>query len=270
MSSWPFDHNERWNINYTTEEQFAQFRFRLNKPMQETPMFLFSDTQLDIFHFLMGRSVVPKSRHTKLSKILDTAKTLPDYATKLQAIFETCKRVGHPDDTDRLYKVIEICLSYTPQVGIAIKKVDSEVIIYPSGAELLDSNVVNSTLSWLSDYPDVLKSFSTALELYMEGDESRQRNLLDNLRLSIEQLLKEVLGNNKSLENQQRELGIWLKAKGVHQQVTNLYSQLLFGPFRIYQNETVKHAGEYREQDVEFMIYLSGTFMRLLLQLQRG
>jgi hypothetical protein len=218
----------------------------------------------------MGRSVVPDSSYTKLSQILDTAKTLPDYATKLQAIFKTYKRYRHFEDIERLYKVIAICLSYTPQVGIAIKKVDSEVVVYPSGAELLDSNVVNSTLSWLSDYPNVLKSFSTALELYMEGDESRQRNLLDNLRLSIEQLLKEVLGNNKSLENQQPELGAWLKAKGVHQQVTNLYNNLLFGPFRIYQNEAVKHAGEYREQDVEFMIYLSGTFMRLLLQLQRG
>lgn len=46
-----------------------------------------------------------------------------------------------------------------------------------------------------------------------------------------------------------------------------MYKQLLFGPYRIYQNQAVKHGEEYSENEVEFMIYLTGTFMRLLLQL---
>ncbi len=158
---------------------------------------------------------------------------------------------------------------FTPQAGLAVTKTQLGVTVYPSGAELLDDRVVNQTLSWLADHPKILEPFETALRLYMEGDQSKQRNLLDNLRYSIEQLLKEVLNNDKALENQKNELLTWLQGKAVHQQVINLYHQLLFGPFRQYQNDAVKHAGEYQAQDVEFMIYLAGTFMRLLLQLEK-
>lgn len=136
--------------------------------------------------------------------------------------------------------------------------------------ELLDDEVVNQTLAWLDDHPKVSEPFATALRLYADGEKDKQRNLLDNLRFAIEQLLKDILNNRRSLENQQKELGAWLQDREVHQQVINLYNQLLFGPFRQYQNDAVKHAGDYKEQDIEFMIYLASTFMRLLLRLEQS
>lgn len=102
----------------------------------------------------------------------------------------------------------------------------------------------------------------------MEGDVGDYRSLFDNLRLALEQLLRQVLDNKKSLENQERELLKWIKARGAHQQVVNMYKQLLFGPYSRYQNDAVKHGEQYSEDEAEFMIYLTGIFMRLLLRLQ--
>ncbi len=48
-----------------------------------------------------------------------------------------------------------------------------------------------------------------------------------------------------------------------------MYTTLLFGPYSIYQNEAVKHNEEFGEVELEFIIYLTGTFMRLLLILSK-
>jgi hypothetical protein len=48
-----------------------------------------------------------------------------------------------------------------------------------------------------------------------------------------------------------------------------MYKGLLFGPYKQFQNDAVKHEEEFAENDIEFMIYLTGTFMRLLLQLEQ-
>ncbi len=89
-----------------------------------------------------------------------------------------------------------------------------------------------------------------------------------SLRFALEQLLKEVLGNKKSLETQKKdEVLAWLGQRGIHKQVVNLYHQLVFGEYRLYQNDAVKHGEAFSEKEIEFMIYLTGTFMRLFLQL---
>jgi ubiquinone biosynthesis protein UbiJ len=102
----------------------------------------------------------------------------------------------------------------------------------------------------------------------LRGDSAYYRNILDDLRFSLEQLLKSLLRNDKSLENQKDILGAWLKGKGVHVQIRSLYAHLA-NCFSQYQNNAVKHAEDYSETEVEFMIYLTGTLMRLLLELEQ-
>jgi len=76
-----------------------------------------------------------------------------------------------------------------------------------------------------------------------------------------------VLGNKKSLENQQKDLLSWLNSKGLHQEVVNLYNQFLFGQYCMYHNNAVKHSEEFSKKEIEFMIYQTGNFIRLVLQL---
>ena len=140
------------------------------------------------------------------------------------------------------------------------------VLLYPEGAKLLDDGV-NEVLEWLNAYPKARMHLENALKFYLNGETTQYRNLLDELRLGLEQLLRAVLKNRRSLENQKPYLNEWLKDKKVHKQLANLFATLLFGPYTLFQNDAVKHGDESNDQDAEFMIYLTATFMRFLLTL---
>lgn len=145
---------------------------------------------------------------------------------------------------------------------------DKGISIFPSGVKLLDEELINKNLDWLQNYPEIVKDFETALQIYLSKDKKKYRNLLDNLRFSLEQLLKKILNNNKSIENQQDALTKWLVSKKANQQIIDMYIQLLFGPYNLYQNNAVKHKSGFSEEDIEFMIYITATFMRLILKLE--
>lgn len=46
-----------------------------------------------------------------------------------------------------------------------------------------------------------------------------------------------------------------------------MYEFLLFSPYALYQNNAVKHDEEFAVDEIEFIIYLTGNFMRFLLRL---
>jgi hypothetical protein len=117
----------------------------------------------------------------------------------------------------------------------------------------------------LSKYPEVLKPFESALKLYMAKDPNQYRNMLDNLRFALEQMLRSVLSNQKSLENQKEEFLRWLNQHDVHGRIGNMYHTLLFVGFADYQNDAVKHREDaYTPAEVEFVLYMTGTFLRLI------
>ena len=162
---------------------------------------------------------------------------------------------------ENLRKDIELSL-----LDIKIKKVKSgEYIFCPAGAKLLDEGVVNDVLDWLAPYSKSYKNFESALKKYQEH--KYERNLIDDLRLSLDLLLKSIFKNEKSLENQKESLGIYLAGKSTPKDIRNMFETLV-AYYINYQNEHVKHNDKVRESEVEFMIYLTGTFMRFLLSLE--
>lgn len=269
MANWPFDHNKRWNIDYDEKESFKQFQYRMRLCLIDLEM---SQAEAAVYNFLIGSQVANADYFAseRLSSLFSSDIGIVEFITRLQTTFELYEMRGDSAAWEKLCEAVELCLPLSRNLNVGFRKSENKAVLYPIGIELLDQEVVNQTLSWLDGYPRVSEPFSAALRLYADAEKDKQRNLLDNLRFAIEQLLKEILHNSKSLENQQRELNSWLRDKEVHQQVVNLYNQLLFGQFRQYQNDAVKHAGEYKEQDIEFMIYLASTFMRLLLQLEQS
>lgn len=98
--------------------------------------------------------------------------------------------------------------------------------------------------------------------------------MLYELRVSLEQFLKNILKTDKTLERQlsKKELRDYFMQEGLHSQIGNLYHTLL-EKYQDYQNGTVKHTNDspdeiFSSDEVEFMIYLTGNFMRLLLQIK--
>jgi len=150
-------------------------------------------------------------------------------------------------------------------LDINIQKRDNDMIFYPKGAKLLDNLLIDDVLNWLGNYPKVYKGFSSALKQYKDKESSR--NILDNLRFSLEQLFKKILNNNKPLEKQGKNLLKFLKDKNVNQEIINMYNTLITHYVK-YQNENVKHNENERlsDKEIEFIIYLTGTFMRFLIR----
>lgn len=127
----------------------------------------------------------------------------------------------------------------------------------------VDRNIVTETKGKLSKYPQAKNEYDKALELYDRG--TYDRNALDSIRLSLELLMKQILNNKKSLENQliESELLPLLASKGVPKEVTNLVLKIFKG-LADYQNNNVKHNPSVTELEVEYIIEQTSILIKLI------
>ena len=92
------------------------------------------------------------------------------------------------------------------------------------------------------------------------------RNVLDDLRLVLEKLLRLLLNNNKSLENQIPDLGTFIKKRHGSPELANMFVRLI-DYYTKYQNTYVKHDDAVIEEEVEFVIEITSSFMKHLVRL---
>ena len=103
------------------------------------------------------------------------------------------------------------------------------------------------------------KQFDSAFAKISQGQ--FERNVLDDMRLAFELLLKCLLGNQKSLENQNDSLLKQLKDKDVPEEIRNLYWKTI-DYYMKYQNDYVKHDDKVDENDLNFIIELTCLLMK--------
>lgn len=152
-------------------------------------------------------------------------------------------------------------------VDIELYKRGSEYLFYPSGAEILDIKLVNDNLNWLELYPKAREKMHLALSSQQRNGHARQ--IIDNMRLSFELFLKQYLNNEKSLENQKELLGKKLHECGISKEIRDMYATI-FSFYSRYNNQNVKHDDKCASVETEYIIYLTGTFIRFLIQIDKG
>lgn len=130
----------------------------------------------------------------------------------------------------------------------------------------IDENLVIDTRHWLDDYPEALRIYSQAFEKYRHG--IFHRNMLDDLRLSLEKLLNAILGNSKSLENQLSDLGRHIKERGGSPECTNMFVKLL-DYYCKYNNNSVKHGDDVNHEEIELILELTSSFMKHIARLSK-
>lgn len=195
---------------------------------------------------------------------LENAKSLPDFLIVIQQLLWALEE-SKSWQRERFVATLERARQYSPGINFRIVRRGTTATLYPEGARELDNALVEEPLHWLAEYPKVAEPFEQALRIVLAKDSEKYRNAFDNLRWSMEQLLKAVLKNRKPLEKQGEALLPWLKQKGLHQQVVNMYVDLL-RRFGQYQNDAVKHGDDWQPAELEFVMYVTGALMRLLLQ----
>lgn len=131
----------------------------------------------------------------------------------------------------------------------------------------INETLLEETRHWLAEYPDVLNLFSQAKEKY--DQRVFHRNILDDLRLTLEKLLHSIFGNKKSLENQLRGVGAYIKKNGGSAELSNMFQKLL-DYYTKYQNSYVKHDDAANEQEIEFVFEITSSFMKHLIQISRN
>jgi hypothetical protein len=130
----------------------------------------------------------------------------------------------------------------------------------------VNETLVEETLHWLDGYTEAQSLYNQALEKYGHGAFSR--NLLDDLRLSLEKLLHNIFTNKKSLENQIQNVGQLLKLKGGSPELSNMFVKLI-DYYTKYHNSYVKHDDAVNEQEIEFILEITSSLMKYLIRLAR-
>jgi hypothetical protein len=129
----------------------------------------------------------------------------------------------------------------------------------------LNLSLVEETRHWLDAFPDSKQLFEAALQKHQHG--VFRRNVLDDLRLSLELLLKALFGNSKSLENQLPHLGSYIRTRGGSVELANMFTKLV-DYYSKYQNSYVKHDDAVIGEEVEFVFEITSSFMKHLMRLR--
>ncbi len=124
--------------------------------------------------------------------------------------------------------------------------------------------LIEETKHWLDGYPPSLALYESALQKY--DLQAYERNLLDDLRLALELLLKSLFANEKSLENQLTNIGQFIKVKGGSAEFSNMFGKLL-DYYAKYQNNYVKHDDAVIAEEIEFVMEITSSFMKHLVRL---
>lgn len=127
-----------------------------------------------------------------------------------------------------------------------------------------ETELVQKTKHWLSGHDAALKQYDSALAKYEGG--IFERNTLDDMRLAFELLVKDLLGNNKSLENQISALGAKLKSRGASEELRNMVVKII-EYYTKFQNHHVKHNDAVNSDEIEYVIELTSVIMKYLIKI---
>jgi hypothetical protein len=263
---------KHWQHEPSADKEFERFRARMYEAARRLRQdhFYENDDLRELFAFVSGTRLggSPYFAQSELAGMLEEAENVFEVVQAMQWVLTTVEGdFGQEGNRvlDACCFVIEFVIDQSPTIMVRLVRLGNTAMIYPAGARLLDEGVVESNLVWLVRYPNVLKPLEAALKAYAAKDPKQYRSMLDNLRVTLEQMLQVALNNQKSLENQKQEFLRWLKQHDVHTQIGNTYHDLLFGGFAKYQNDAVKHQeDQYTQAEVEFVLYATGTFLRLI------
>ena len=117
------------------------------------------------------------------------------------------------------------------------------------------------TYTNLSVCPAAQTVYKSGITKYAE--KKYERNVLDDMRLSLELLVKQILGNGKSLENQISELGT--KLSGYHTELRNLVIKTVDYLCK-YQNQYVKHNDAVNPEEIDYIIEQTSATINFLIK----
>ncbi len=140
--------------------------------------------------------------------------------------------------------------------------------IFPKGVAEFDKALVSETLLWLNEYPETQKAWVNALKSYSMADETTASETADNFRKALERFFQEFFNTTKSIENLKSEYGSFLASKGVPAEIRNNLQKIL-ELYALFNNNNAKHHDKTNKNVLEFIMYQTGSLIRLLISLNK-
>lgn len=152
------------------------------------------------------------------------------------------------------------------------KVIDLKIKLYTRYGNLATEKIAKTELiiktrHWLENHLNALEQYNNSLAKYEGG--IFERNTLDDIRLAFELLVKDLLKNGKSLENNIAELGLKLKEADTSIELRNMCTQII-KYYTDFQNNHVKHNDKVNEKEIEYIIELTSVVMKFLIKIIGG
>lgn len=272
--------NIRWSIEFDGKEKFKDLKNRINALLQSEFMDLMFLEEIEKeFDELIGISSIPNKMNlygkldfwgeSKILRTLINSDKEISYFKNLQILFISDWIDGDIKENlkNKINNIIKIS-GYSNIVGI--KKDDKYgYIVYPVGEKLLDENAINEVIECIDTSKTSYQLFINTLEKYINSnnDELTNVDIIDSLRRVLENYLKEkFLSEKQSIKDiLSQDVGKYLKEKEIDSNIRSMYVNLGIS-IEKFCNENTKHRADVniKKEEVELFIYLTGTLVRFL------
>jgi len=262
--------NKRWSITSADsyEDAFKKFKTRILNIFEDIDRHM-TDESITAFCQYYGIKEVWQSGmmgnewSTNISDRLKQEGDEKEFYRLIELIFSLDIRStmgygghGYTYSKDILFRSVVEAVELS-DVNASITASDGEVILYPKGEKKLDEELVDLPLSFLNKESG--EHFIQALQFYQSKKHIKSA---ESLRRSLEEFLRNKLGNTKGLNGNITELQIKLKSNKRDTQVRNIIGSI-FSYLDQYFNENSKHNdGDIDDSENEFLIYQTGLLMR--------
>ena len=209
-------------------------------------------------HYTMSAVIRSITEHANISETV----------SKYVAFAQSFSSINSHDK--RLNKYVENILAESLEaLNIAFKILEDAdgKFYFPCGAKELDDALVSQPLDWLEDYPRSRKTFTNALKQYSE--KIYIRDTADNFRKALEEFFQEFLSNTKNLDNNITEVFKYLKDNNAEPELAAMMKTLI-NTYDNLNNKIAKHNDKVDARYLEFLMYQTGIFIRLLVVIKNS
>lgn len=266
----------RWQEEETEEDRFTRFRDAVINALDANCSHgRHYDPDLERYFSVAHGS----AQGVTIREVLWKAKTRREIALALEQLLESAGQVPKnfyaiTNQVDAVADAIRAAITHHPRINLRLVAIGEVYELHPAGASELDESVVDLTVEWLGRYPSVQEHARRSLRRLAEDDTFES---LNSIRVALETLVRAVLQNSKSLENQ---IGTepsgdapflkWLRERGMKPQTVTM-GQRITSSFCDLQNSWVKHppaaGASFVRAEAEYAVYVVFSLMRLISKL---
>ena len=254
------DFLKRFNIKIDIKESESKFINRITVFLDKMYLGIYEDYGYELYNFISIALGVPEvDTYRSFDSFYE--KNITDFLKTIEAVYTYLRRrAGLQARADMFDAFVSNILKYDDfQLNFEWK----EGKFYPSKVGLLDEELVNVPLQWLSsnEYSNVYLPFSKGLDLFIKSkNDSRLLNdVITDMYEALEAFSKIVTGRDKDLSANRK---IFIKTLKVSEKYKSILKEYIE-----YANEfrhgSISNKNPIKPFEAESFIYLTGIFFRI-------